>query len=380
MTEQLPAHSPLGGSAAERFLNCKGSTMLIRSLKMDASDDSEYAAEGTLAHETAAKCLTDRCDAWELIADKVTAEMSEAVQVYLNTVRPLMDKAAGVRIERKFHRPDLHPQYYGTADLACYFQDDKTLDITDYKHGVGIVVEVDENPQLMYYAYGLLDAYPDTEWVKLRIVQPRGFHHDGPVREWQCSVDFLRSWAEVDLLPAMREAELDNSLDAGEWCRFCPAKLVCPLLVGLFGAAAKYDPQQLVNVSHENLGRQYEQIKGVKFLIKAIEQECKARLEKGTEPEEIGVKLVASRADRIWKDGAEEILKARLGADAYSKPELKSPKAIEDLSSANKAITKEYAYVPTRGTSLALLSDKRPAIKVKTAAETFGAAIEKLGE
>jgi hypothetical protein len=372
----LPAHSPLGGSAAERFLNCFGSTQLIASLGLGASDDSEYAAEGTRAHEVGAKCLEKRVDAWELMDDKVSAEMTEAVQVYLDTVRPLMVKAAGVRIERKFHRPDLHKDYYGTADLALYFAEDKTLDITDYKHGIGIVVEVDENPQLMYYAYGLLDVYPGVEWVKLRIVQPRGFHPAGRVREWQCSVDHLRSWAAATLLPAMQRAEFDNQLSAGEWCRFCPAKLVCPLMTGLFGAAATHDPQRIVDTSDAALGRQYQHTKAVKFYLKALEDEIKKRLELGRDVEDC--KLVAAKANRVWKDGAEEIVKARIGAEAYTVPELKSVAEIEKISTDAKALVKEWAYVPSRGTSVALASDKRPAITVRTAADAFGTAIEKL--
>ena len=80
----------------------------------------------------------------------------------------------------------------------------------------------------------------------------------------------------------------------------------------------------------------------------------------------------------MFKTGAEVVLKARLGDEAYIKPELKSPPEIEKISGDAKSLVKEWAYTPLTGTTVALSSDKRPAIQVRSAEETFGAAIAKL--
>lgn len=37
-TEQRPAHSPLGASSAERWMNCPGSVALLKDLKMETTD------------------------------------------------------------------------------------------------------------------------------------------------------------------------------------------------------------------------------------------------------------------------------------------------------------------------------------------------------
>jgi hypothetical protein len=53
-------HSPLGGSAAHRFMNCEGSFLLQRE-QIEAGTfvniESEYAKLGTAAHELGAKAI-----------------------------------------------------------------------------------------------------------------------------------------------------------------------------------------------------------------------------------------------------------------------------------------------------------------------------------
>src|SRR6202043_907979 len=86
-------------------------------------------------------------------------------------------------------------------------------------------------------------------------------------------------------------------------CRFCPAKLVCPLMTSLFGAAMTADPKLVVKLTDESLGRSYKYTAAVKFYLKAMEDETFRRLNCGGEI--TGVKLVHKRADRVYKPLAE---------------------------------------------------------------------------
>ncbi len=382
-TERRPAHSPLGASSAERWMNCACSVALIKSLRIrEESDEPDYRTEGTAAHYALQKCLTDNIDAWELIGEKmpngteVDGPMSDAVQVFLDEARSHTPPGAEIYIEFGIDAPDFHKQFYGTLDYGAILGD--TLIVNDYKHGAGIAVDVKNNPQIMYYAFGLLRHHPEVKRVVLRIIQPRGYHPDGAVRVWETTADYIRTWADQELRPAMLRTEFDNDLDAGPHCRFCPAKLVCPLMESLFGAAMTCDPKKLINLTDDALGRSWYYLPVLKMYAKAMEEEAFRRLNSGRLLGDGGPKLVNKKADRVWKPGSIEILKSKFGDDVMTKPVLKTPAQIEGLGAEAKKIVHEYAYTPQTGLTVAPYDDKRPAVKVTTAQEAFGSIVDKL--
>lgn len=380
MSAQRPTHSPLGASSAERWLNCPGSVALIKALTLPETDEPEYRGLGIAAHELAAACLRDSTDAWEHIGEKyhtfeADKEMADAVQVYLDTVRPsFAQSGAKVYVEYSVSHP-AHPLFYGTLDEGTVYG--TTAEINDYKHGEGIVVEVENNPQLMYYAYGFLREFPAVEDVILRIIQPRAFA--SPVREWRVKRAFIEAWATGTLIPAMHLAELEGGdLDAGNWCRFCPAKLVCPLLKNLFGAAMQTNPKEVIELTSASLGREYGYIQAVKYYIKALEEEIFARLNRGGDVP--GTKLVPKKANRVFKPEALTLAREKFGDDAFTLPEMKTPAEIDKLGATGKTFTREYAYTPQTGLTVAGADDNRVAVKVLTSQEAFGDAVKRLSD
>lgn len=383
-----PEHSPLGASSAERWMNCPGSNVILAKLKLPESDEEEWRSAGLAAHDAGAACLTEVIDTWEIVGRefhglKVDDAMAEAVQLYLDTVRPMMTESATVMVEQRVGADPatrLHPKFFGRVDFAAY--DTDITEVVDYKHGEGIVVEPEENVQMLYYAYGILEARRSAgvnvrsdRVVRLTIVQPRAWHEDGPVRQWETTAGEVFAWAEETLLPAMRNAEVDVTLDAGKWCRFCPAKLFCPLLAGLFGAAAKADPEVIPNFGQQRLALEYAQRDAVKFYVTALEREIYRRNMLGnTVP---GTKLVLKKANRVFKEGAEAVLVEKLGAtEVYTKPELKSPAEIDKLGPAAKKIVSELAYMPQTGLTVADASSTKPAVKVEKQVDTFAHLIQ----
>lgn len=378
MTER-PTHSPLGASGAERWMSCPGSVALLKELELPESDEPDFRSEGTSAHEAGAHCLINGMDAWEVIGQTFgkhvfTAEMSAAVQIYLDEARDGVDEFCTVYNEFKIDDPEFHELFYGTLDRGVIRG--TLMKVKDYKHGEGVVVEVERNPQIMYYAYGLLRHHPEVTDVELTIVQPRAFHPDGPVRTWECSADYIREWAEDTLRPAMLRTEMDNDLDAGKWCRFCPAKLVCPLMVSLFGAAMTANKDQIPQLSDAGLGRSYQYVQAVEQYVKAMKEEAFRRLSTGKELD--GIKLVPKKANRVWKGGAIAVFRSRFEQEAFTKPELRSPAEMEKISPAAKELVKEYAYTPDTGLTVALANDKRPAVKVQKPSDAFGDAVAAL--
>lgn len=365
------AHSPLGASSAERWMNCPGSVALIEHLQLPQSDEEEWRTEGITAHSIAAACLETGQDAWEMIHPPagVTAAMAIAVQSYLDLCRSLITPSSVVGIEQRVRLPH-HPKGYGTTDFSAYDPEEHVLDIVDYKHGIGIAVDVEWNPQAMYYGRAQLEKFPDARTVRLTICQPRAFHPDGPIRVWEISAEALCLWADDVLAPAMYRTETDHGLLAGDWCRFCPAKIVCPMLEGLFAAAAKADPARLVHLSPEKAGMEYNQIQGVKFYIKALEALVMGALNKGIDVPH--AKLVRQKANRVWKEGAQSVAISRFGARVLDEPEFRSPAELEKLDEPGiKDWVHEWAYTPPSGLTVARANDKRAEVKVKPTGETF---------
>jgi hypothetical protein len=171
----------------------------------------------------------------------------------------------------------------------------------------------------------------------------------------------------------MHATEYDHTLTPGEWCRFCPAKLACPMLTALFKAATMANPQDLPDMSDEAIGRNFVLAAGAKHYLRALELEAYNRAMRGREIP--GGKLVHKRANRVWKDGAVALAKARFGDDAWNPPTFKSPAELEKVPAAKEWV-KEFAYTPTSGLTFVLETAPGQAVKVDPPAARFvGAAI-----
>lgn len=380
--EDLLAHSPLGASGADRWMNCPGSVALLKQLTLPPTDEPEYTSNGLCAHGGLETCLVDGADAWEMMGKKFykdvefNTDMANGVQVFLDDVRPYMaQEGAQVYIEYKMHHPDFHAQFYGTIDWGWVAG--PKLRVRDYKNGAGVGVEVKDNPQIMYYAYGLLRDFPQVEECDLGIIQPNYPHPDGPVRTWKVSATYVREWAETKLKPAMDRTEMDNDLAPGKWCRFCPAKLVCPALVSLFGAAALANPAHVPNLSSQVLGISWGYIAAVKKYIAVLEAEVMRRNLLGEDVP--GTKLVNKRAWRVYKDGADVVFRARFGDDlVMTAPTLKGPADMERVSPEAKKLVREWAYTPQTGYTIAAEEDNRVAVRPQKTTEVFASALAQL--
>jgi hypothetical protein len=374
MTHQ---HSPLGASGAERWINCPGSVSL--SAGITDEDDDTYSKPGTAAHTLAAVCLSTHSEPWQRMGDlirtddsglrvqSVDKEMADAVQVYLSAIREKHPERnqGNSWIERHFACPSIHKYFYGTADFV-HLTDD-TLHVWDFKYGVGIVVEVERNPQLMYYACGALEdlgLWDKVDKVVLHICQPRAVHSSGPVRSWEISTDELADWLEDELIPAMDRALVSRETASGEQCRFCPVRrYACPQHQKDAEEAEKLMKEiengGVEKLSNDQVARFLDLLDVMKIAGKSAAETAVARLQSGQEIP--GRKLVKSKSIRQWKEDAEPELKAEFGQQAYTTPELKSPAQIEKLAKGS-AFAARWAFKPDNGYTLAKGADTRAAV------------------
>lgn len=363
-------------------MNCPGSTALLNALRLPVTDEPDYQKEGTAAHEAVAHVLSNPdLETWEITGQRfgdnilADAQFVHAVDVMVGKCRKHITPAVKVYIEEPLSAPNVHPLMYGRLDFATV--SDSLAVILSYKHGEGILVEVEDNVQEMYYAYMLLLKHPGVRRVVIYVVQPRAFHPDGPVRRWETTAEHICEWVERELVPAMHRAGKDRSFDAGKWCRFCPAKLVCPLMRSLFEAASTHDPKSVVTLEDQALGQSYKLIEAVHSYTKALREETHRRNMLGKKI--AGTKVVAAKTNRVWKDGAEDAMRKRFGREAFRAPSLRSPAQMEEVGPDAKMLVKKWAYQPPGGPTTVLESDKRTALRVKSLEEQYAHVLKENG-
>lgn len=396
------SHSLTGASSAKRWMNCSGYLHLANQAGEAAPErlDPDFTREGSAAHTVAAWCLKEGKDAWQftgrslegvVIGEGEGQVSPTAIQEYINECRSFLPYADNYWIETPIganvdKRP--HPGFYGTLDFAALIPmledradpaDMPTLVIRDLKFGVGVYVEVEHNEQLMYYAYGMLlyllnekgIELPDRTAVDLGIVQPRYWEYDGP-RSWTTTVGEIMEWGSKTLVPEMERAtSREPEYVPGEHCRFCPVKLRCPVMRGMFGAAVKasqvsVDPKAYTD---DELGCEYEMIPVVEMFLKALKGEVDYRAGNGRKSP--FWKLVKKKMDRVWKTGAFQALRETVGDLAMTAPTLKSPAQMEKVSSYAKQLVSTWAFTPDGGLVSTHAGDRRQPEKSKSIAEEF---------
>ena len=334
-----------------RWSACPGSVRMSEGIE---SPKSSYADEGTRAHEIASHWLSTG------IIECGDEEMMNAVQFYVELIQRESGKSNQVLIEHKFDLSSIHPGLYGTADAVIYYPSTKLLRVYDFKYGQGILVEVENNSQLMYYGLGaLLSSEFICDQVELVIVQPRATHMDGPVRRWRFDAFDLLEFA-ADLKQFAEKTEDPNApIIAGDHCRFCPAAGICPELGKKaldvaqteFSPVLSYDPAKL----SETLNK-LEMLEGYAKSVRAF---AYSEAEHGRCPP--GWKLVEKRATRKWRDEieAENVLSKLTSCDSLKNHSFKSPAQIEKLDKKLKDKISELTISVSSGLTLVPDSDKR---------------------
>lgn len=384
-------HSPLGGSSMARAIACPGSVRLSYGLG-DGEDDDTFSKPGTAAHALAEFCLLAHHDAWEHIGNVVLPdgsihepksdadlsagvivdkEMADAVQVYLSHIRRTCPERnqGNSGVEEFVHAPSIHPYFWMATDFWHLPPGTRTLKIKDYKHGAGIVVEAEHSVQGMYYACGVMqkhDLWGEVDEIEIEIVQPRAFHRDGPIRSWTVGVGELGQWMELSLIPAMDRALVSRDTHVGQHCRFCPAAgRQCPAILQTVEELAemietlKLGEDVAPKLTKEQMSRFYALKETFKIADKHVSRAIFGALQAGTKID--GCKLVTSKTNREWKDGAEKAIVKVLGKEAYEERKLKSPAQIEQLP-GGELLCARWSSKPPGGLTVASDRDQRTGI------------------
>ena len=230
-------HAVLSASKAHQWLKCPPS---IRwSEKFPEPEQSEAAAEGTLAHALAEDHMRKTLAGKKLtVPTKIKNDplyrpaMVEHVATYcdtiMETITQMREEEAdpSVFLETELDLSPWVPEGFGTAD--CIVIGNGILHVFDFKYGKGVPVSAVNNPQLKLYGLGALNEFGmlyDISQVTLHIIQPRL----DSLTDWTIDRQSLEHWGEAVVKPLAELAYKGEGeyLPGTDQCRWCVCKNEC---------------------------------------------------------------------------------------------------------------------------------------------------------
>jgi hypothetical protein len=353
----------VGGSTAKRVINCPGSVALVA--KMPPKPSSKYADEGTLLHNVIAEIVMsgnspehylgtkyeDQTLTQELIDDKLKPALAALDQIDPN-------QEMEIEAETSVDFGDLLPGVFGSTDVIGRIGTRAV--VIDWKFGDGVAVEVEENPQLMFYAAAAMRT-PSAQWafegvteIEMVIVQPPA------VKRWVTTPERIAAF-ELQLVQAVKASEKPNAkLEVGDHCRWCAAKPVCPQMTGAVDRALQ---TKLQAIDTQMLGSYLANADMLEQWITDLRALAFAMLESGTPVP--GYKLVAKRATRSWTDETKakaELLKSLPESEVVEVSVISPAKAEKALKKRKIGLPDDLVVAISSGNTLASVDDPRPEV------------------
>ena len=353
----------VGGSTAKRVINCPGSVALVA--KMPPKPSSKYADEGTLLHNVIAEIVMsgqppehylgtkyeDQTLTQELIDDKLKPALAALDQIDPN-------QEMEIEAETSVDFGDLLPGVFGSTDVIGRIGTRAV--VLDWKFGDGVAVEVEENPQLMFYAAAAMRT-PAAQWafegateIEMVIVQPPA------VKRWVTTPERIAAF-ELQLVQAVKASEKPNAkLEVGDHCRWCAAKPVCPQMTGAVDRALQ---TKLQAIDTQMLGSYLANADMLEQWITDLRALAFAMLESGAPVP--GYKLVAKRATRSWTDEEKakaELLKSLPESEVVEMSVISPAKAEKALKKRKISLPDDLVVAISSGNTLASVDDPRPEV------------------
>lgn len=372
----MSAHALLSPSSAHRWLNCPLAPRLEATLPDNTSD---YAREGTVAHslcEVSAALYFKKIKKTEYnkVLKKLKTnslwddEMLKTAELYVEHLASNAMKfnhEPYIAFEVRVDISDYVPDGFGKCDCIMFGED--TLIITDYKHGKGVPVSAENNPQLMLYALGALKLYRPLfgdaiKKIAIYIDQPRLNSLDG----WEIETEALIKWGE-EVKPKAQAAYIGiGEYKAGEWCRFCRANGICKAQaeqrIGAFDDFSNVVGESTALLSDVDMGAVLEKGNLLVEWYKSVQERALERLLAGKKIP--GYKLVEGRSIRSWTN-QDEALKT-IEKSGVEKAMIYNyvPKSLAELEKMlGKAkfdeVAGQYVHNPAGKPTLAVSCDSR---------------------
>ena len=404
--------SIVGGSTADRLLNCPASLAATRALPPSADAPSEYAEEGTFAHAVMDGLMRERLAgdpdlvacAQALIGQRVYDR--EVTREHLDgMILPALEHLAELEayggggftvigVERRVTFPGI-PGAFGTVDLIL--RNDHTTMVVDWKFGQGVGVravygnaeEAFVNPQLLYYATAALRTHSSAftaRKIVVAIIQPRSVE---PLTYTEVSRKELRNFTEDLHAAVLAAVDRDPPMRKGEWCRWAPCKVACPLWAGPLLDLAVLQPETRSTAIPATVTPYGAYLANAKALVDTVVQfkaeldaQMHAYLENGgTIP---GWKLKDKPTRRQW--GEPLIVAGKLSDLGFADEEIWREPELVTFQQADATAKRRGVKIPDElrvappptGTTLATSDDPAPPVERTALIEKFAASLRLL--
>jgi len=351
---KCPKHVNTRPSASARWLACPGSAWVSTAcaaqpeVKITKNGEVKFtlppgrasspdAAEGTMGHAYLASELTGKP------AGNFLKDTDKPVDLPSGDIQKIKDIAQTIKyiaelqgfkmfVERKgsltFKIKDSAGQgrlqtIEGTCDVILV--NDQHILVLDYKHGAGIPVDVQGNPQLTLYGLIGLTKWPDRE-LSIGVIQPRG--RGKGIDLWSCSPEYLNTFKESAIAAIQRVYDPTPTYNIGPWCEeyFCPG-----LILGACPAHLEKALQYAVGVQSETektLPTAYwllDYVKSTEKIAKKVYSEALSFVQRGGEIP--GWRLGKKAGNRRWAqpDKVADVFSEKTGEDreAFLQPQPK---------------------------------------------------------
>jgi len=409
----MAKHSSIvGGSTVGRLIACPASFQSTIALPASANKTSEYAEEGTFGHAVLEHVMRYRMAkpkanmttiAAKLIGtkfhDRVMTEehFRDMIAPAISSLEELEAEYGGgftvIAVELSAIFPGVIGAH-GTIDLVL--QSKTHVLHVDWKFGAGVPVlasygegkDMRINDQLMFYLTGCKAKMPSIykgRQMAVAIIQPRA-----DVMLSYCTV-FQR---DINQFKKQVTAAVDAALShgpprtKGEWCRFAPCKLTCPLWTGplldlsfLKVPTASTLPAPKVTPYGEYLSNAKTLVDMLAMYTKEINDQLHAYLEDGGIVP--GWRLKAKVKQRQWVD--EEVVVKELYALGFTNDQVWQRKlqtfASVDATARRLKVTipdELRVAPPTNETTIATTDDPAPVVDRMQLTDKLRASLKRL--
>lgn len=385
------AHAKLSASGSEKWMTCTPSARLEEQFP---DDESEFAKEGTFAHEVFELALQmwlgrvpeaeARAQYAELKQNKFwSQDLEDHVRAAVEKAKAAITAARErckdpvIFVEKRLDFSVWVPEGFGTGDLVIITDD--LVEVQDLKFGKGIHVSAIDNSQMRLYglgAYNELAHLYDIKRVRMTILQPRLDNYSSE----EITAEELLGWAENHVVPRAKLAwDGEGYFVAGDHCTscFCRARFQCEARASAALEVAKQDfalkPPELLSPD------QITDILGKADLaidwLNDVKTYALKQAEAGhTVP---GYKLVEGRSNRKYSD--QDAVAERLLSEGVEEAIIYE-RSLLGITAMEKALGKkrfaelleDLIVKPSGKPTLVPESDKRPALSsVASAADDF---------